>query len=116
MKSDGDSDDDCLVIEIASDSERENGGKGKKALVAKAYRVERPLADKRKPHNALATDALDRLTSSFNPDRVRERDDHRMAQSIQLTQLSSAQLELRELRARNNALHDRVLVEVRHAD
>ena len=39
-----------------------------------------------------------------------------MAQSIQLTQLSSAQLELCELRARNNALHDRVLVEARHAD
>ena len=46
MKSDGDSDSDCSVIEIASDSERENGGKGKKALVAKAYHVEHPLADK----------------------------------------------------------------------
>jgi hypothetical protein len=46
MKSDGDSDDDRSVIEIASDSEKENRGKGKKGLLAKAYRVERPLADK----------------------------------------------------------------------
>jgi hypothetical protein len=116
MKSDEDSADDCSVIEIASDSKKENRSKGKKGLLAKAYRVERPLADKRKPRNASATDALDRMTSNFNPDRVRERDDHRMAQSIQLTQLSSAQLELRELRARNDALHDRVLTEARRAD
>ena len=39
-----------------------------------------------------------------------------MAQSIQLTQLSSAQLELCKLWACNNALHDRVLMEARCAD
>jgi hypothetical protein len=72
LKSDGDSDDDRSVIEITSDSEKENCGKGKKGLLAKAYHVERPLADKRKPHNTSATDALDWMTSSFNPDRVRE--------------------------------------------
>ena len=106
MKSNSDSDDDNSVIEIASDSERENHSKGKKGLLAKAYCVEHLLADKRKPCNATATDALDRLTSSFNPDHIHECDDHRMAQSIQLTQLSLAQLELHELQAHNDALHD----------
>ena len=106
MKSDGDSDNDCSVIEIASDSERENHSKGKKGLLAKAYCVEHLLADRRKPRNATATNALDRLTSSFNPDRIHERDDHQITQSIQLTQLSLAQLELRELQAHNDALHD----------
>jgi hypothetical protein len=78
MKSDEDSADDCSVIEIASDSKKENRSKGKKGLLAKAYRVERPLADKQKLHNAMATDALDQLTSSSNPDCVHECDDHRM--------------------------------------
>ena len=46
MKSDDDSDDDYSVIEIASDSKKENHRKGKKGLLVKAYHVKRPLADK----------------------------------------------------------------------
>ncbi|KAF8079108.1 hypothetical protein FPV67DRAFT_1776157 [Lyophyllum atratum] len=93
-------------------------GTTKDTVMTKAYRVTEPLADaqRRRPRNSAATEALSSLTNIFNPSTLRERDEARMSQSIHLTQLAATQQEVRELRARNDVLNDRLILETRRAD
>lgn len=85
-------------------------------VMKKAYRRAEPLEDVRRPRSTAATQALDRITSVFDPATMHERDESWMAQQVQLSQLSSFQQEIRELRARHDLLNDRLNAETRCAD
>lgn len=85
----------------------------------KAYRVNDPLELKpRQPRTSTtaATEAMSSIGNFFNPNAVRERDDTRMMQGFQITQLQTAQSEIRELRMRVDTLSDKLNAETRRAD
>lgn len=121
-----DSDTNTTVIEISDDDDKPAVESTKKSksrappkdtVMTKAYRVTEPLAEvPRRPRNSAATEALSSITGLFNPTTMRERDDNRLAQNIHLTQLAATQQEVRELRARNDVLNDRLINETRRAD
>lgn len=101
------------VIEIPSSNDYESGKEEKKAVkkkkkdmplgmvMTKAYRHAEPLEDVWRLRSTTATQALDWITSMFDPTTMRERDESRMAQQVQLNHLSAFQQEIRELCSRN---------------
>ncbi len=91
-----------------------------KVVTSKNYRVFDPLGpdnSKKPPRGmAIATGALEKLTTFFDPGNVRERDESRMNQTIGLTQLTAAQSEIVSLRARIDTLTDRLDEERRRGE
>ena len=91
-----------------------------KVVTTKTYRISDPLADngsKKPPRGiAAATGALDKITSFFDPESVRQREDSRMSQSFGLAQLTSTQSEIISLRARIDTLTDQLHEERRRAE
>jgi len=115
-------DDEVNVVEMVGP--KPSGGMEKSSkdskksgtVVTQAFRVAETLAESRKPRTSAATEALTSLASVFSPASMRERDEARMGMSLQLAHLESQQAEVRELRARNIELSDRILAESRRAD
>jgi hypothetical protein len=69
--------DDSDVVIIDDEKENDKGKKVKGGVVmAKAYRVEPPLANPRKPRNSGAGEVLDKMTNAFDPAAIRQRDEH----------------------------------------
>ena len=88
-------------------------------VTVKGYRVSNPLETKRPRVKAATTQANEAITaigSYFNPEEVRNHNDSRAIQSLHLSQLQSAQIELREARAKNENLQDKLYEQTRRAD
>jgi hypothetical protein len=94
----GDSDEE--VIEILDNASSDDGAKvaseAKTIAVAKAYRSTNPILQPASKQSRPATEALSSITSIFNPSSMKQRDDDRFAQSMQLTQLTHLEAELHE--------------------
>ncbi|KAH7903465.1 hypothetical protein BJ138DRAFT_1107648 [Hygrophoropsis aurantiaca] len=78
------------VIEIPSDDEDDDMVPlPKGSAVAKAYHVNPPLhSSTRRPRSSAATDALSLITSIFNPAALKDRDESRLSQMVQMNQLN----------------------------
>ena len=115
----GDSDEEVIEISDNASSEDETtktASAAKTIAVAKAYRSTNPISQPAGKRSRPATEALSSITSIFNPSSMKQRDDDRFAQSMQLTQLTHLQIELHETRTRVDQLRDQLSMETRRAD
>ena len=113
------SDEDEVKAEVIEISEEEGEKKSSKASIkggslVKAYQVNPPLS--KRARVASATDALSTISTMFSPDVMQQRDASRMAHQLQMAQLSTYQVEIRELHSRIDILQDRLMEETRRAD
>ena len=117
------SDKDIEVFESkqkkGADKKKAKGKSEKKSLV-KSYHLTDPLETKQCTHTNPATtqaaNALASIGSHFNPDQVCGRDETQMVQTLQFSQLQSAQAEIRDLHFHCNNLMQQLHTETRHAD
>ncbi|SJL15306.1 uncharacterized protein ARMOST_18799 [Armillaria ostoyae] len=89
-------------------------------VLTKAYRVENPVAAAKSRaaggRHPSATEALGAITSFFDPAVMKNRDDERVSQAFQLSQMATLQAEIRELRQRLDIMSDKYHDELRRAD
>jgi len=109
------------VVKSGDKGKKKKGdSKPDKSLVTiKGFRVNNPLETKCPRVNAAtaqANKAITAIGSYFNPDQVRDRNESRTTQSFHFSQLQSTQLELREVRTKNESLQDKLYEQTRRAD
>ena len=117
------SDEDIEVFESkqkkGADKKKAKGKSEKKSLV-KSYHLTDPLETKQhtctNPAITQAANALASIGSHINPDQVRDRDETRMVQTLQFSQLQSAQAEIWDLCFRCDNLMQQLHTETRCAD
>jgi len=102
-----------------ADKKKAKGESEKKPLV-KSYHLTDPLETKQRTHTNPATtqaaNSLASIGSHFNPDQVCGHDGTRMVQTLQFSQLQSAQAEIQDLCFCCNNLMQQLHIETHHAD
>jgi hypothetical protein len=109
------------VIDISNDAHSEEGNtkstsKSKSFSVMKAYRSTNPISQPPTKRSCPATEALSSITSIFNPELMKQRDEDRFAQTVQITQLANLQIKLHETCAQVHQLRDQLSAETHCAD